>query len=52
MKSPATWKVDPSILVSTLSACAVLVTLGASRSLAPTIGLVVKAGWLYLSNTR
>ena len=52
MKSPALSNLDPSIVVSVLSGCAVLATLGASRSFARTIALVLKVCWLYLANNR
>ena len=52
MKSPALSNLDPSIVVSVLSGCAVLATLGASRSFARTIALVLKVCWLYLATTR
>jgi hypothetical protein len=52
MKTPAMLKIDPSIVVSTAAAFAVLSGLGASRSLTRGVRLFVEVAWLYVTNAR
>ena len=52
MKSTGFFRIDPSIAVSVVAAGLFVGAFGSSTTFARTVAALVKAAWLYLSNTR